>query len=80
MFLGCSFKNLIATIDYNQKQIDGSLDEVLPMGNLKTKIEAFDWIVLEEKNHLSLDPYVLFTIFTKGTAVSFLLLSQELFI
>jgi len=40
--------NLIATIDYNQKQIDGSIDEVLPMGNLKAKIEAFDWLVLEE--------------------------------
>lgn len=46
---GKKIDNLIATIDYNQKQIDGSLDEVLPMGNLKTKIEAFDWIVLEEK-------------------------------
>jgi len=41
--------NLIATIDYNQKQIDGSLDEVLPMGDLKAKLETFDWIVLEEK-------------------------------
>ena len=41
--------NLIATIDYNQKQIDGSLDEVLPMGDLKAKLEAFDWLVLEEK-------------------------------
>ena len=41
--------NLIATIDYNQKQIDGSLDEVLPMGDLKAKLEAFDWRVLEEK-------------------------------
>ena len=42
--------NLIATIDYNQKQIDGSLDEVLPMGDLKAKLEAFDWRVLEEKD------------------------------
>jgi len=40
--------NLIATIDYNQKQIDGSIDDVLPMGSLKTKLEAFDWLVLEE--------------------------------
>jgi len=45
---GKKVDNLIATIDYNQKQIDGSLDEVLPMGNLKAKLEAFDWIVLEE--------------------------------
>ncbi len=40
--------NIIATIDYNKKQIDGSIDEVLPMGNLTAKLEAFDWIVLEE--------------------------------
>ena len=46
---GKKVDNIIATIDYNQKQIDGSLDEVLPMGNLKAKLEAFDWIVLEEK-------------------------------
>jgi len=45
---GKNVDNLIATIDYNQKQIDGSLDEVLPMGNLTAKLEAFDWIVLEE--------------------------------
>ena len=40
--------NIIATIDYNKKQIDGSLDDVLPLGDLKAKIESFDWIVLEE--------------------------------
>ena len=40
--------NLIVTIDYNQKQIDGSIDEVLPLGCLTAKLEAFDWIVLEE--------------------------------
>ncbi len=40
--------NIIATIDYNKKQIDGSLDDVLSLGNLKAKIESFDWIVLEE--------------------------------
>ena len=40
--------NLIATIDYNQKQIDGSLNEVLSIGNLSAKLTAFDWIILEE--------------------------------
>ena len=42
--------NIIATIDYNKKQIDGEIDDVLPMGNLRAKFEAFDWVVLEEKN------------------------------
>jgi transketolase len=35
--------NVIATIDYNQKQIDGSLDEVLSLGNLNQKFTAFGW-------------------------------------
>ena len=46
---GNKVDNLIATIDYNKKQIDGSIDDVLPMGDLKAKLEAFDWLVLEEK-------------------------------
>jgi len=41
--------NLIATIDLNGKQIDGTTDEVLYMGSLKAKFEAFDWEVLEIK-------------------------------
>ncbi len=41
--------NLIATIDFNGQQIDGSTDEVLYMGSLKAKFEAFDWDVLEIK-------------------------------
>ena len=41
--------NLIATVDLNGKQIDGTTDEVLCMGSLKAKFEAFDWDVLEIK-------------------------------
>jgi transketolase len=39
--------NIIATIDLNGKQIDGATDDVLPMGDLKAKFEAFGWDVLE---------------------------------
>ena len=39
--------NLILCVDLNGKQIDGSTSEVLPIGNLKTKFEAFGWKVLE---------------------------------
>ena len=39
--------NLIATIDLNGKQIDGSTDEVLPMGSIKAEFEAFGWTVLD---------------------------------
>ncbi len=44
---GKGVDNLIATIDYNGKQIDGATDDVLPLGNLKAKFEAFDWDVIE---------------------------------
>ncbi len=39
--------NLIATVDYNGKQIDGPVDEVVTLGNLKAKWESFGWEVLE---------------------------------
>ena len=41
--------NLIATIDLNGKQIDGATDDVLPMGSIKAKFEAFGWTVIEVK-------------------------------
>ncbi|WP_111683716.1 transketolase [Winogradskyella tangerina] len=44
---GNKVDNLIATIDLNGQQIDGSTDTVLPMGNLKAKFEAFGWTVVE---------------------------------
>ena len=43
--------NLISTIDYNGRQIDGDLDDVLPMGNLSQKWQAFGWEVLEMDGH-----------------------------
>ncbi|TDS50610.1 transketolase [Myroides indicus] len=39
--------NLIATVDLNGKQIDGPTDEVLNLGSVKAKFEAFGWDVLE---------------------------------
>ncbi len=47
---GKKIDNIISTIDYNKKQIDGSIDDVLPLGNLKEKLESFNWMVLEEEN------------------------------
>jgi transketolase len=38
--------NLIATIDVNGQQIDGSTEQVLSLGNLRAKWEAFGWEVL----------------------------------
>lgn len=38
--------NLIATIDVNGQQIDGSTDQVLSLGDLEAKWNAFGWTVL----------------------------------
>lgn len=43
--------NVIATIDYNGRQIDGDVDQVLSLGNLRGKWEAFGWLVLEMDGH-----------------------------
>jgi len=43
--------NLIATVDYNGRQIDGDVDDVLSLGNLKKKWQAFGWEVLEVDGH-----------------------------
>ena len=39
--------NLISTIDLNGKQIDGATDDVLPMGSIRAKFEAFGWEVID---------------------------------
>ncbi len=39
--------NYIATIDYNGRQIDGDVENVLSLGNLKAKWEAFGWHLIE---------------------------------
>ena len=39
--------NLISTIDFNGQQIDGTTKEVMDIGNIKTKFEAFNWVVME---------------------------------
>jgi transketolase len=51
---GKKVDNLIATVDANGQQIDGSTDEVLPMGDLGAKFAAFGWDVLhlEQGNDL----------------------------
>jgi transketolase len=44
---GNKIDNLIVTVDLNGQQIDGSTDNVLPMGNVRAKFEAFGWEVLD---------------------------------
>ena len=47
--------NIIVTVDYNGQQIDGSTEDVLDIGDLKQKFEAFGWKVLEVEEGNSLD-------------------------
>ena len=44
---GNNIDNLIATVDLNGKQIDGSTEEVLSLGDVRKKFETFGWDVLE---------------------------------
>ncbi|MBP8823357.1 MAG: transketolase [Flavobacteriales bacterium] len=44
---GKKVDNLIATVDWNGRQIDGDVDDVMPLGDLRAKWEAFGWDVLE---------------------------------
>jgi len=55
---GKNIDNLIATIDYNGKQIDGPTDEVMPMGDLRAKFEAFGWTVTEIKEGNNLEAII----------------------
>lgn len=43
--------NIIATIDYNGRQIDGDVEDVISLGNLAAKWQAFGWEVLEMDGH-----------------------------
>jgi len=51
MFAGAKkVDNLIATVDYNHQQIDGTVEQVMDLGNLKSKFESFMWTVITIEN------------------------------
>ena len=43
--------NIISTIDYNGRQIDGDVEDVLSLGNLELKWQAFGWEVFHMNGH-----------------------------
>jgi transketolase len=43
--------NIISTIDFNGRQIDGDIEDVLSLGNLSQKWQAFGWEVLSVDGH-----------------------------
>jgi transketolase len=50
--------NLIATVDYNGRQIDGDVDKILSLGNLKAKFESFGWHVIENNSGNDLEKVI----------------------
>lgn len=48
---GNKVDNLIATVDWNGRQIDGDVDEVMPLGDLRAKWQAFGWDVIETEGN-----------------------------
>ena len=55
MFAGAKkVDNLISTVDFNHQQIDGTVEQVMDLGNLKTKFESFMWevVVIENGNDM----------------------------
>ncbi|HEX2901789.1 MAG TPA: transketolase [Bacteroidia bacterium] len=47
--------NMICTIDRNMQQIDGPTENVMSLGDLRPKFEAFGWLVLEMNGHYYVD-------------------------
>lgn len=43
--------NLIAILDHNKVQLDGTIDEIMPLGNINAKWESFGWKVIETNGH-----------------------------
>ena len=76
--------NLVVIIDKNKLQYDGTTDEIMRLGNLGNKLEAFDWQVTEIDGHniASLleaftsdcqgKPYAIIANTIKGKGVSFM--------
>ena len=50
--------NLIATVDLNGQQIDGPTEQVMSLGNVRAKFEAFGWDVLEIKEGNDLESII----------------------
>ncbi len=48
---GKKVDNLISTVDWNNRQIDGDVSDVMPLGDLKAKWVAFGWDVMEAQGN-----------------------------
>lgn len=80
-----NLNNIIAIIDRNKLQIDGNTEEVMSLGDLKAKLEAFGWETVEidghnfdeiydavEQGKKSQKPFAIIANTVKGKGVSFM--------
>ncbi|MDP4145981.1 MAG: transketolase [Bacillota bacterium] len=78
--------NMICFLDYNKLQVDGSVEEIMPMVNVVEKWKSFGWYVLEVDGHDFVDidsayekcktvenmPKIIIANTVKGKGVSFM--------
>ena len=78
--------NLCAICDFNRVQLDGSIDEIMPLDSLSEKWSAFNWNVsqidghkvgevldaLDEANQVKDNPTIIIAHTIKGKGVSFM--------
>lgn len=43
--------HLILLLDYNQHQLDGAMDDIMPLGDVMAKWKSFGWNVIEVNGH-----------------------------
>jgi len=43
--------HLIVFLDYNRYQLDGGMDEIMPLGDVSAKWKSFGWNVIEINGH-----------------------------
>jgi len=43
--------NLVVIVDYNKVQLDGTNEEIMPLGSLEKKLAAFNWHIVECDGH-----------------------------
>lgn len=78
--------NLIVMLDHNKVQLDGTIDEIMPLGDIKTKWESFGWKVIETNGHnirdissaleeakrIKVKPTIIIAETVKGKGISFM--------
>lgn len=71
--------NLIQIVDRNRIQIEGTTEEIMPMGSLIEKYKAFDWDVAEINGHNFDEIIMAFDTFSKSTGKPNVIIANTIF-